>query len=107
MYKIAQKHFGGRVHFWRELYETGDERQWGYYGWDKVHDADQELRKLEAGQEQEDPTMWQEQREISAEPGGRGRSPSNNTQQSPKDDVDSSVAKEGASTTPNPFQKMQ
>lgn len=44
MYKIAKKYFGSRVHFWHEMNETGDERQWGYYDWQEVHDADRRLR---------------------------------------------------------------
>jgi hypothetical protein len=30
---------------------TGDERQWGYYDWQEVHNADRKLRELEIGQE--------------------------------------------------------
>ena len=51
VHKIAKKHFGSRVHFWHEMNETGDERQWGYYGWQEVHDASKKLRELETGQE--------------------------------------------------------
>jgi hypothetical protein len=53
VYKIAKKYFGSRVHFWHEMVETGDERQWGYYDWREVHDADRKLRELETGQEQD------------------------------------------------------
>jgi hypothetical protein len=53
VYKIAKKYFGSRVHFWHEMDETGDERQWGYYDWQEVHDADRKLRELETGQEQD------------------------------------------------------
>jgi hypothetical protein len=53
VHKIAQKHFGGRVHFWHENNETEDERQWGYYTWDQVHDAKKELRELETKQKVE------------------------------------------------------
>lgn len=49
VHQIAQKHFGSRVHFWHELCEAGDERQWGCYDWLAVHEADEELRELEAG----------------------------------------------------------
>ena len=49
VHEIAKKHFGSRVHFWHEMNETGDERQWGYYNWQQVHDANKELRELEAG----------------------------------------------------------
>jgi hypothetical protein len=47
VHKIAEKSFGSRVRFWHEPYETGDERQWGYYGWQEVHDGDRRLRDLE------------------------------------------------------------
>lgn len=47
VYKIAKRHFGSRVHFWHEMNETGDERQWGYYGWQEVHDAKKKLRELD------------------------------------------------------------
>ena len=53
VYKIANKYFGSRVHFWHEMAETGDERQRGYYNWQEVHDADRKLRELETGQEQD------------------------------------------------------
>jgi len=53
VYKIAKKYFGSRVHFWHEMNETGDERQWGYYDWQEVHNADKKLRELETGQEQD------------------------------------------------------
>jgi len=33
VYGIAKRHFGGSVHFWHEMKETGDEQQWGYYDW--------------------------------------------------------------------------
>ncbi|KAK5994033.1 hypothetical protein PT974_07473 [Cladobotryum mycophilum] len=51
---IARKHFGGRVHFWHELCETNDERQWGCYDWLQVYDARRELRELEKGQDQDE-----------------------------------------------------
>jgi hypothetical protein len=47
VHKIAKKYFSSRVHFWHELCETGDERQWGYYNWLEVHEADRKLRELE------------------------------------------------------------
>ena len=50
VHKIAKKHFGSKVHFWHEMNETGDERQWGYYDWQEVHDASKKLRELETGQ---------------------------------------------------------
>ncbi|KAL7789962.1 hypothetical protein V8C37DRAFT_385691 [Trichoderma ceciliae] len=46
VYKIAQKHFGSRVHFWHELNETDDWRQRGFYSWDEVYSAQRELREL-------------------------------------------------------------
>ncbi len=51
VYKIAKKHFGSSVHFWHEMNETGDEREWGYYDWQEVHDAREKLREVETGQE--------------------------------------------------------
>ena len=45
--KIAKKYFGSRVHYWHELCETDDERQWGYYSWQDVHDADTRLKTLD------------------------------------------------------------
>lgn len=33
VYRIARKHFGHRVQWWR------DDRELGHYGWDEVHDA--------------------------------------------------------------------
>lgn len=51
VYKIAKKHFGNRVHFWHELQETDDQRQWGWYNWQQIHDAEKELRELEKGKE--------------------------------------------------------
>lgn len=51
VYQIAKKHFGSRVHFWHEMNETGDERQWGYYDWQEIHDATENLGEVEAGQE--------------------------------------------------------
>ncbi|UPK91944.1 hypothetical protein LCI18_002879 [Fusarium solani-melongenae] len=45
-YKIAKEDFGSRVHSWHELRETGDERQWGWYDWQQIHDAEKELREL-------------------------------------------------------------
>ncbi|KAL6876617.1 hypothetical protein J3F83DRAFT_726463 [Trichoderma novae-zelandiae] len=44
--QIATKHFGVRVHFWHEMCETGDEKQYGFYSWTEVHDAAKELRAL-------------------------------------------------------------
>lgn len=49
VHKIAKKYFGSRVHFWHDLCETEDERQWGCYDWQEVHDADTKLRELESG----------------------------------------------------------
>ncbi|KAJ4183155.1 hypothetical protein NW755_010004 [Fusarium falciforme] len=51
VYKIAKKHFGSKVHFWDELRETDDQRQWGWYDWQQVHDTEKELRELERGKE--------------------------------------------------------
>ena len=51
MYKIAKKYFGSSVHFWHELNETEDERQWGSYDWQEVHHAEEKLREVETGQE--------------------------------------------------------
>lgn len=53
VHKIAKKHFGTRVHFWHEMNETDDERQWGYYDGSELHNASKELRKLETGQERD------------------------------------------------------
>ncbi len=53
VYKIAKKHFGSSVHFWHEMNETGDERQWGYYSWQEVHDARKALREVEAERERD------------------------------------------------------
>ena len=47
VHKIAKKYFGSRVHYWHELCETEDERQWGCYSWQEVHDADTNLKNLE------------------------------------------------------------
>ena len=52
VHQVAKKYFGARIHFWHELCETEDERQWGCYGWQEVHDADEELRKSNTGHEQ-------------------------------------------------------
>jgi hypothetical protein len=30
------------------MVETRDERKWGYYDWQEVHDADRKLRELKA-----------------------------------------------------------
>ncbi|TPX10705.1 uncharacterized protein E0L32_008274 [Thyridium curvatum] len=46
VHEIARKHFGDRVHYWHEMNETGDERQWGYYDWLEVQKADKELEAL-------------------------------------------------------------
>ena len=46
VYKIVKKQFGSSVHFWHEMNETGDERQWGYYDWQEVYDANRKLRVL-------------------------------------------------------------
>ena len=49
--------------------ETGDERQQGYYDWQKVHDASKELRELETGQEWDvQRRAWEERRETNNEP---------------------------------------
>lgn len=47
VHKIAERHFGSRVHFWHELNETEDERQRGCYNWREVHAARKELMELE------------------------------------------------------------
>ncbi|KEY70680.1 hypothetical protein S7711_11492 [Stachybotrys chartarum IBT 7711] len=46
VHKIAKKYFGSRVHFWHEMDETGDERQYGYHDWQTVHDASKKLREV-------------------------------------------------------------
>jgi hypothetical protein len=46
VYKIAKKYFGSRVHFWHEMNETGDERQYGYHDWQTVHDTSKKLREV-------------------------------------------------------------
>ncbi|KAL2689139.1 hypothetical protein Neosp_003191 [[Neocosmospora] mangrovei] len=51
VYKIAEKHFGSRVQFWDEWLDTGDQRQWGWYDWQQIHDARAELLELERGKE--------------------------------------------------------
>jgi hypothetical protein len=50
--------------------ETGDERQWGYYNWQEIQDADRKLRELEIGQEQDLQNRALEERvgEINNEP---------------------------------------
>lgn len=45
-HQIAKKHFGSRVHFWHELYEGEEQKQYGIYGWDEVNAASRELREL-------------------------------------------------------------
>ncbi|KAG9494754.1 hypothetical protein J7337_013893 [Fusarium musae] len=45
VYKIAKKYFGGRVHFWHEMNETGDERQYGYYDWRTINDTSKKLKE--------------------------------------------------------------
>jgi len=46
-YEIAKTYFGSRVRFWHELNEFGTEKQqYGYYGWNEIHDADEKLRTL-------------------------------------------------------------
>ncbi|RYP25149.1 hypothetical protein DL765_000030 [Monosporascus sp. GIB2] len=50
VHQIAKKYFGDRVHFWHELNESGDEKQWGYYSWSEIYDAYEKLRALETGQ---------------------------------------------------------
>jgi hypothetical protein len=51
VYQIAKAYFGSLIHFWHEMCETDDERQWGYYSWQEVNNADDELRKLNAGEQ--------------------------------------------------------
>ena len=46
VFRIAKEHFGRRVRYWHNLSETDDERQWGYYDWSEIHDADDKLRAL-------------------------------------------------------------
>lgn len=53
VHKIAKKYFADRVNFWHEMCETGDARQFGYYTWREVYDADKELRALGPGQERD------------------------------------------------------
>ena len=36
VYNIAKKWLGNRVQFWHKLYETGDQRQPGFYNWKEV-----------------------------------------------------------------------
>ena len=68
VYRIAKKYFGSRVHFWHEMVETEDERQWGCYDWQEVNDADRRLKELEMGQEQDlqNPTMEERVEETNA-----------------------------------------
>lgn len=46
--RIAKGFFGSRVHFWHELNETDDERQYGKYDWKEVHDASKTLEEHSA-----------------------------------------------------------
>lgn len=71
VYKIAKKYFGSNIHFWHEMNETGDERQWGYYNWQEVHDAREKLREMETGQEGDLQSRALEERgETTVEPSG-------------------------------------
>jgi len=45
------KALGSCVHFWHGMNEIGDERQWGYYSWQEVHDARKALREMEVERE--------------------------------------------------------
>ncbi|KGQ02859.1 SET domain-containing protein 5 [Beauveria bassiana D1-5] len=76
VHSIALRYFGSRVHFWHEMNETGDERQWGYYDWREVHDASRTLRELEAGQDW-DPKkcVWEERQETTSMPSDTNLSP--------------------------------
>ncbi|KAK4195983.1 SET domain-containing protein [Triangularia verruculosa] len=47
VYKITKRHFGSRVHWWHEMNETGDARQFGCYGWQEIHDAKKTLEAFE------------------------------------------------------------
>lgn len=47
VYKIGQKHLGTRVHYWHEMSDTGDEREWGVYNWEEIRAAEKALRELE------------------------------------------------------------
>ena len=51
VYKITKKYFGSSVHFWHEMNEPEDERQWGCYDWQELQDAEEKLREVETGQE--------------------------------------------------------
>lgn len=43
---IARKHFGTRVHYWHEMDETDDDRQWGCYDWSEVQAAEREVTEM-------------------------------------------------------------
>ncbi|EJP61138.1 SET domain-containing protein 5 [Beauveria bassiana ARSEF 2860] len=76
VHSIALRYFGSRVHFWHEMNETGDERQWGYYDWREVHDASRTLRELEAGQDWDPKNrVWEERQETTSMPSDTNLSP--------------------------------
>ncbi|KAI8267437.1 hypothetical protein K4K58_007850 [Colletotrichum sp. SAR11_239] len=47
VFGIAKKYFGDRVRFWHDLDEDiSKEDCYGYYEWQEVNDAEEELRRL-------------------------------------------------------------
>ncbi|KAF4465278.1 SET domain-containing 5 [Fusarium albosuccineum] len=51
--RFSSKYFGDRVCFWHELRETGDERQYGCYSWNRVYEAEKEVRDFHENMEKQ------------------------------------------------------
>ncbi|KAF5002163.1 hypothetical protein FDECE_10708 [Fusarium decemcellulare] len=51
--RIAKQYFGDRVCFWHELRETGDEKQYGCYSWNRVYEAEKEVRDFHENMEKQ------------------------------------------------------
>lgn len=47
VHKIAKNWLGDCVQFWHEMVETGDQSQWGCYGWNEIH-AMRKMREEQA-----------------------------------------------------------
>lgn len=47
VFKIAKNWFSDRVHFWHEMNETDDHRQWGYYDWNPIYEARRKMKEEE------------------------------------------------------------
>ena len=45
VYNITKKWLGNRVQFWHELYETGDQRQLGFYNWKEVYAVKRKMKE--------------------------------------------------------------